>query len=638
MRRFFLLLCAVLLAVGACLPIPARAEGRELTLMVYMCGSNLESNDGAATRDITEMLRSGYNTDKITVLVMTGGSPYWFGGFSEKNTTIYELRGKRPAKVWDSKALSMGDPDTLSTLVRFGYTEYPAEKYALVLWDHGGGPVRGCCSDTLFHDGLSLQELQQALEQSPAAGQKLEWIGFDACLMASLEIASTVSAYAKYMIASEETEPGSGWDYRFLKGVEQDASGAETGRRIVDHYFDSLAAYPDDLTLSCIDLNQIPRLCTAVNTVYDNLTSDMSQDTLPDYSSARSAARSFGRSADSASDFDLVDLLDLTQNYSDLEAVGAWQVRNALRRAVVYSRSSMDGCCGLSVYHPFYNVQAYRRDIQTVLGSQYTPLGFRRYIYRFQNLIARNTDAPDWSELSTGTALSAWNGSQWFSLRLSEEQKSSFLSARFLVLGHPAEEEDTLALLFSTGNVRVSDSGYISGRYYGQGLYLVDNETGDILGGPLYGVRAMPTGEYVVNVLPEQDYLTPDSICRDVQLWFTVDEDNVLQLKSVQTYDETIDAYTARQNTDLSVYPSLIFPNTTITPIRNENGTLTVDWFQSVSSQTGWQITNYDWHLEFRSEPIEDMELFAAFEITDIYNNTTLTELTAVDPRVYSGE
>ncbi len=72
------LILAVLLILGASPIMPGHAsspEGyRTQTIMVYMVGSDLESEYSLGTKDITEMLRSGMDTEKITVLVMTGGA------------------------------------------------------------------------------------------------------------------------------------------------------------------------------------------------------------------------------------------------------------------------------------------------------------------------------------------------------------------------------------------------------------------------------------------------------------------------------------------------------------------------------------------------------------------------------------
>ena len=113
---------------------------------------------------------------------------------------------------------SMGDPENLTQLLRYGYENYPADSYDLILWDHGNGPVIGYGKDKVFDgDGLTLPEIREALEDSPFGGrEKLSIVGFDACLMSSAELMCMVADHADYLVASQETEPGFGWNYQFL--------------------------------------------------------------------------------------------------------------------------------------------------------------------------------------------------------------------------------------------------------------------------------------------------------------------------------------------------------------------------------------------------------------------------------------
>ena len=135
----------------------------------------------------------------------------------------------------------------LTRFLDFARENYPAESYGLILWDHGGGPMVGFGMDTAYKgDGLTLPELREALEQSAFKDDsKLEWLAFDACLMASLEVAALLSPYARYMIASQEALPGYGFDYAFLKSLSSSGlTGTEAGRAIIDHtyaYYEALS-------------------------------------------------------------------------------------------------------------------------------------------------------------------------------------------------------------------------------------------------------------------------------------------------------------------------------------------------------------------------------------------------------------
>ena len=217
----------------------------------------------------------------------------------------------------------MGDPETLSGFLQYGMENYPARDYALILWDHGGGPMEGVCWDELFSmDHLSLSELTEALEASALPG-KLRWIGFDACLMGSVEVAEAVSPYADYMIASQETEPARGWNYAFLKGIESDASGAETGKRIIDCFFEDLKDSGDVLTLSCIDLSAIRDVVDCMDDFFQPISQQLDKEKFAGLSGLRMASTGFGRSVRGPQDsYDLVDLKDLVTRYGTMQETG----------------------------------------------------------------------------------------------------------------------------------------------------------------------------------------------------------------------------------------------------------------------------------------------------------------------------
>ena len=232
MKKLLFIWAVCLLLLSA-----ASAIAESTAVMVYMCGSNLESLYGSATNDLQEMLLSGLNAGETQVFIMTGGSREWMDGtISAEETRIYTLSAKAHGgglkmKLVDStSSRNMGEAETLSYFLNFCAEYGKADRRALILWDHGGGPVNGVCWDENFGtDHLSLEEITAALSQSPFSQDKLEWIGFDACLMSSVEVASKLAPYAKYMISSQAEEPASGWDYSFLKGLENDAGGRGHG-------------------------------------------------------------------------------------------------------------------------------------------------------------------------------------------------------------------------------------------------------------------------------------------------------------------------------------------------------------------------------------------------------------------------
>ena len=198
-----LLLAAMLLGLGAC----GKGSGQKLTLMIYMIGSDLESKSGAASDDLDEIRASGVDLDAVNVIVCAGGCEKWQSdaASADKNTVLkLTENGFEQIESWD--AASMGDSATLTKFLDYGVENAPAESYALILWDHGNGPVMGYGKDVLFsNDALTLLEMRKALENSPfGPDRKLDWVGFDACLMASAELACVWSDYTDFLIASQE--------------------------------------------------------------------------------------------------------------------------------------------------------------------------------------------------------------------------------------------------------------------------------------------------------------------------------------------------------------------------------------------------------------------------------------------------
>ncbi len=209
------------------------------TVLIYMCGSNLESSMtneedgyGFAVSDIKEILNVNNQPEDVNIIIETGGCTKWTTNSKAKYSANYDIstsfnqihRVENNKIVLDKQLTSkpnMGDPNTLQDFLEYGLTTYPADKTALILWNHGGGLQGVCFGETsknnLSNDGLEATEVIEAvsgaLNKCGMTGQKLEWIGYDACLMAVQDIAEMNSPYFKYMVASEESEAGAGWDY-----------------------------------------------------------------------------------------------------------------------------------------------------------------------------------------------------------------------------------------------------------------------------------------------------------------------------------------------------------------------------------------------------------------------------------------
>ena len=153
----------------------------------YLCGSNLETNNGYATDDLLEMAKVTL-PENVVVVIETGGAKEWQNSLVEADRLQRYLYIRNELYLIESlPSANMGRPETLADFLSFCNENYPAEKQALILWDHGGGSVWGMMHDELYsYESLSLDGLRTALEAAPAASGMYEMVGIDACLMATV--------------------------------------------------------------------------------------------------------------------------------------------------------------------------------------------------------------------------------------------------------------------------------------------------------------------------------------------------------------------------------------------------------------------------------------------------------------------
>ena len=326
----------------------------EVTLMIYLCGTDLESRSKMATSDLQEMIGAQIS-DQMNVLVYTGGCKQWQNNaISSKTNQIWQIKDDGIVCLEkDLGAYSMTDPDTLSWFIKWCAKNYPANRNSLIFWDHGGGSVSGFGYDEKFASsgGMSLAGINDALTDG---GVKFDFVGFDACLMATTETALMLTKHADYLIASEETEPGIGWYYTdWLTELSKNTSMStvEIGKNIIDDFVDTCArkCQGQSTTLSIVDLAEaeatIPDALTAFSTDTYEL---IENKEYAQVSNARSGAREFGAS----SKIDQVDLAHLAKNMGTEEGKA---LADAILSAVKYNRTSsnMTNSYGLSIYFPY---------------------------------------------------------------------------------------------------------------------------------------------------------------------------------------------------------------------------------------------------------------------------------------------
>jgi hypothetical protein len=379
---FFLLILSV--SLTGCFLFPPIDETAEWTVMVYLdADNNLES---AGIDDINEMEMVG-STSEVNIVVQVDRVPYSVlassnQGYADDTSNGNWTTTRRyyvtqdfnpvlinsPLKI-DLGELNMGDPQTLVDFANWAAINYPAKKYLLVIWNHGGG-FRSlnlskdiAWDDTNGGDKITMPELKDALSMiSAQIGKNIDIVGMDACFMAMTEVAYQIKDYADILVASEETEPNDGWPYdTILSQLTSNPSltSIPLATNIVDDY---IFTYPTTyVTQSAIDLSYMDTLASQLS----NLALAIMNDSVTPLDKYIYAANSTQRY--SLSGFDFTDLYDLCSKiliYSNNANVKniALSIQQSLNFAVIhsgYNGSMVSRSRGLSIYFPYYYYDNY---------------------------------------------------------------------------------------------------------------------------------------------------------------------------------------------------------------------------------------------------------------------------------------
>ena len=383
----------------------------EVTILVYMCGTDLESQQGMATSDLKEMANATIG-ENVNLIIYTGGCQRWRNNvISSSVNQIYQIKnGQFLCLEKDMGSASMVNPDTLTTFIEYGKKNFSANRMCLIFWDHGGGSVSGYGYDEKVghNQSMTLAGINTALKK---ANVKFDFIGFDACLMATVENGIMLSKYADYMIASEETEPGVGWYYtNWLTQLGKNTSmpTIQIGKMIADDFVAvcEKQCRGQATTLSMVDLAELQATIPTELKEFSIETNELIQNKeYKTVSSARSKTREFAQQ----SRIDQIDLVDFAKNMGTQEGKS---LAEALQSAVKYNKTggSISHAYGLSIYFPYKRVNQVSQMVST-----YQAIGmdedYMRCIQEFASLEVSG-------QVSAGNSVGSYTGGQYSSTGL----------------------------------------------------------------------------------------------------------------------------------------------------------------------------------------------------------------------------
>lgn len=400
MRKILSLLMIVALLAGICGTAPAEGQepAAEWTVMIYLCGTDLESGRFKSATHNLQQIAVTDPVDSVNVVIETGGTKKWQ---AEESLGIKIANDKLQRWTWAQDGFTlveelpeacMSHAETLSGFIRWSAENYPAKKYMLLLWDHGGGSNSGLiCDENYGMTIMPVYSLERALKEG---GTHFDLILTDTCLMASLEMSQAVAPYADYLAASEEVMAGEGTNYtKWLQYLydRPDCTGKQLGKQICDltqqYYVESGdSSTVSAFTMSVIDLSKIGAVAEATEAFMREV-AQLTQD--PEAFFQYAGATYY---VDSYMKPEMCDLFDLTRRaeQAGIPTNVTHAVQDAVEDAVIYFLRSSNHTYshGLSIW---YKLNAEGKELDHFARTCKNPEQLA-----FFDAIALEWDAPDW--------------------------------------------------------------------------------------------------------------------------------------------------------------------------------------------------------------------------------------------------
>lgn len=423
---------------------------KKRTVMVYLIGSDLESDprSKAGTTDISEMMDSGLDDKDTNLVVLAGGSNTWWNGLPGKKNSylVYSSDNGGDFHAYDFGSDNMSSQKTLEEFLNTTVERFPAEQYSLIFWDHGSGPYMGYGHDEVYDEqpdegklsnSLTLDDITGAIDHSALSDETIEMIGFDACLMGSIEIANAMAPYTSTMVASAETEPGCGWDYSWLNILNEQPDTQTYCQKIVDSYAQFiLERNPSlDYTLAVYDLSEAA--VEKTNEAYESFVSSIREhaedtDGFSDLVISGLNCQYYGHDYI----YELFDADSLAECFDGCCKSDA--LRDDLVSIVSYGQTNMPKSSGLSFYLPLgatdtgyaYKTQSWAREYRSDQISELEEISLQWLSELEEENESSNTRAVEFEEEE-----------DVYRLPLSEEMAGKAVRAKAVIMSNLFDED-----------------------------------------------------------------------------------------------------------------------------------------------------------------------------------------------------
>lgn len=622
------LLSIVVILLGFLIVDDTEKGQGKTTIMIYMVGSDLESDHAMATDDLNGIEPESIDLEKTNVLLYTGGTEKWHNFVSNDENAIYILKNNGFQKIESYEKLNMGSSSTLNSFLNYSYDNYKADTYNLILYDHGGA-LHGAIYDDFTKDNLSLNDFKEALEDSRFSSEKkLDVVLFRTCLNGTIEVANIFKDYANYLVASEEVSYGKSGSsvLNFLNEVNN-KTGAEYGEEFIKSYVQFIKkqhlSYLNT-TYSIIDLSKIDE----VNKLLEEFIASIDLDI--NYRKILSErANLLQYASNDNSNYDTVDLYSLIDKLGNYSNYSNKQLLKAIDEAIVYNYSSdTNASHGLAIYFPFKGTESHQKYFLNIYKNLNYNEKYYNFIQKITNLrnSAKTTSAflnKNMDEKITE------NKNKEIKITLDEEMLKDyyaticniFIKSEDYVSADMKSESDIYYPIYSTTNLTLTDN-ILTLKLDNDFIEIYDEDEDN-------GIYLSITERAGIGIQPERVFGTYATLSKYssqdyAKLYFEY-KDNTPRIRLAILFDQS-ESNLVEQSMILNIedYEKISF---SILAYRFDD-IVDGDYYSEYNARLSTEISK----LKLRKTGFyDDIDYYAQFHIYDIYGNIQSTKLLKIN-------
>lgn len=593
---------------------------KDRTVLIYMAGSNLESEGAIATADLMSLDFNKTSANKTRVLVYAGGTKVWYNGFNAEENAIYELTSSGYTKLETYPLQSMGNVAAFKSFLDYAANKYKNSKYDLIIWDHGMGTL-GSIADEKANDYLFVDEMKEVLETSVLTKKyKFDVVTFRTCLNATAEIANIFSDYANYMVASEEVTWGSSYSnvLSFLNSVEFNDDGITFSKKYLERYKKQMEEIFDyniqDSTYSIIDLKKFGNVYDSINEFFKNINVDN------EYNNIAKIRANLHQYGGDSNDFDTVDLFQLVTLLKSYDEGKANKLITNLNNAIITNWSINDASHGISIYFPFKAL----REVQAMHMNLYPKISFSPSYYSFiktfydiknNNYSKKGINLP--GSVMDFASSTIDKVDKELSMELNEEQGEDYSYANYLIF---EKVEDNSFIPVYLGTDVKYENNKLTANMIDKLVYIKDNNSNEEFGLFVKENRNNNKFGYSSNAL----LINSDNEIKSI---INIVEDNNGDLRIGNAIKED-DGKPSMVVLKLDNYDTIRFLNNKYS-VYKEDGSFDYN-FEDSNTESNYEIGTSNYELELKDLD-SSKEYYFMFKIFDVANNYSYTPLVKIN-------